>query len=224
MRHTQASADITGPGRSGLEKPFTRGASLVFHGAPRQYTLAQKIDTSKSNSCAVFVLRSSLQIIDEDSSDEELELEDRDDGDQTAYSFPCEDSKIKELVRMMVGLNLGTGLDVARPTVTPTRPRASASPFVPARTPVSSPVAVFRPAGVHSPSTQYATPMEVDGDVLDRKIANNDATHPQKIPEAVPMDGVVFHPEVKDVEMTDIFAFNRKLPCVALVYSFSLIP
>lgn len=223
VRPTQTSADVSGSGRSRLEKPFTRGASLVFHGAPRRYTLAQKIDTPKSSGCGVFVLRSSPQIIDGDSSDEELEPEDRDDDDQTAYSFPCEDLKIKELVRMMVGLNLGTGLDAARPTVTPTRVRASAFPFVPARTPVSSAVAAFSPAVVHSPSTQYATTMEVDGDVLDRKVTNNDVTYPQTIAEVVPMDGVVFHPEVRDIEMTDVFAFRRKLPCTALIYNFPLI-
>lgn len=193
----------------------------MFHDAPRQYTLAQKTDTSKSNGCAVFVLRSSPQIIDEDSSDEELEPEDQDDGGQTTYSFPCEDSKINELVRMMADLKLGTtSSNVARPTVTPTRVRAGASPLVPARTPVSSPVAVFRLAVVHSPTTQYATPMEVDGDVLDRKVANNDATHLRKFSEVVPMDGVVFHPEVRDTEMVDVFAFHRKLCLRPLFIAF----
>jgi len=160
----------------------------------------------------VFVLRSSPQIIEEDSSDEELEPEDRDDDDKTTRSFPSEDSKINELVSMMANLSLGTGLNIARPIITPTRARARVSFFVPARTPVSSPVAVFCPVVAHPSSAQRITPMEVDEDIPDRKVANKDATYPQEIAEAVPMDGVVFYPEVKDMEMTDAFATNRKLP------------
>ena len=216
VRPAKTSADVPGLERSasGLEKPFTRGASLSFHDPPRQYKLVQKKDASKSNSdapSAVFILRSSPQILEEDSSDEEFELEDRDDDDKTTYSFPSEDSKISELVSMMASLNLGTGLNVACPTITPTRARARVSLFVPARTPVSSPVAVFSPAVAYPLTAQRATPMEVDEDVLDRKVANKGATYPQKIREAVPMDGVVFHPEVKDMEMTDTFDTNRKL-------------
>lgn len=216
VRPTKTSADIPGlgPSASDLEKPFTRGASLSFHDPPRQYKLTQKKDTSKSNSgvpSAVFVLRSSPQIIEEDSSDEELEPEDRDDDDKTTRSFPFEDSKINELVSMMANLSLGTGLSIARPIITPTRPRARVS-FVPARTPVSSPVAVFCSVVAHPSSAQHLIPMEVDEDIPDRKVANKHATYPQEIAEAVPMDGVVFYPEAKDMEMTDAFATNRKLP------------
>lgn len=220
---TKTSAGVPGSGRSAsdLEKPFTRGASLSFHDPPRQYTLSQKKDTSKSNSgapSAVFVLRTSPQIIEEDSSDDELEPEDRDDDDKTAYSFPCEDSKINKLVSMMASLSLGTVLNVARPTVTPTRARAHVSLFVPARTPVSSPVAVFRPVVAHPSTAQHAIPMEVDEDIFDRKVANKSATYPQKIVEAVqPMDGVVFHPEVRDMEMADA---NRKLSRTTSIYGF----
>jgi hypothetical protein len=220
---TKTSIGVPELGRStsDLEKPFTRGASLSFHDPRRQYKLAQKRDTPKPNSGApgaVFVLRSSPQIIEEDSSDEEFEPEDPDDNEKTTYSLPSGDSKINELVSMMASLNLGTGLNVARPAVTPTRVHARVSLFVPARTPVSSPVAVLHPVVAHPSTAQHATPMEVDEDVLNRKVANKDATYPQKIVEAVPMDGVVFHPEVKDMEMTDAFATNRKLPRATLTY------
>ena len=215
VRPTKTSADIPGLGRSAsdLEKPFTRGASLSFHDPPRQYKLAQKKDT-KSNSgtpSAVFVLRSSPQIIEEESSDEEFEPEDRGDDDKTTHSFPFEDSKMDELVSMMASLSLGTGLNIACPIITPTRARARVSSFVPARTPVSSPVAMFRPVVAHPSTAQHAIPMEVDEDVPDRTVANKSATYPQEIAEAVPMDGVVFYPEVKDMEMMDAFATNRKL-------------
>ena len=223
VRPAKTSADVPGFGRSvsDPEKPFTHGASLSFHDHPRQYALTQKKDTSKSNSgapSAVFILRSSPQIIDEDSSDEEFEPEDGDDDDKTTCSFPSEDSKINELVSMMTSLSIGTGSKVARSTTTPTRVRARVSPFVPARTPVSSPVAVFHPVVAHLPAAQHATPMEVDEDVLDRKVVNNGATYPQRIVKAVPMDGVVFHPEVKDMEMVDAFATNRKLAQATLIY------
>lgn len=215
-RPTKTSADIPGLGRSvsDLEKPFTRGASLSFHDHPHQYKLTQKKDTSKSNggaSSAVFVLRSSPQIIEEDSSDEELEPEDRDDDGKTTRSLPSEDSKINELVSMMANLSLGTSLNISCPIITPTRGRARVSFFVPARTPVSSPVAVFRQVVARPSLAQHVIPMEVDEDIPDRKVANKDATYPQEIVEAVPMDGVVFYPEVKDMEMTDAFATNRKL-------------
>jgi hypothetical protein len=184
------------------------------------------VDTSKSKDGVpnvVFVLRSSPQIIDEDSSDEEIELEDREDADITAYSLPCEDPKINELVSKMASLGLGTGLTIPRPTVTPTRVRARVPAFVPARTPASSPVAAFHPVVAHPSTAEHPTPMEVDEDVLYPRVANRDVPLPQKIPEAVPMEDVVFHPEVKDVEMTDVFATNRKLPRPTLIYGFSLI-
>ena len=222
---TKTGADILGRSASELEKPFTRGASLSFYDSPRQYTLAQKV-TSKPHGGspgAVFVLRSSPQIIEEDSSDEESEPEDRDDDGKTAYSLPCEDSKINELVSMMASLSLGKGLAAVRPTITPTRVRARVPPFVPARTPVSSPVAALHPV-VAYPSTGQHFPMEVDDGVFDRKVANKDATYPQKILEALPMDGVVFHPEVKDMEMRDTFSINRKLPCATAIYGFPLTP
>ena len=216
MRPAKTSADVPGLERSAsdLEKPFTRGASLSFHGSPRQYKLVQKKEASKSNSdapSAVFILRSSPQIIEEDSSDEDFALEDQDDDEKTTYSFPSEDSKISELVSMMASLSLGIDSNLARPTITPTRARARVSLFVPARTPVSSPVAVFGPVVAHPSTVQHATPMEIDEDILDRKVANKGATYPRKIGEAVPMDGIVFHPEVKDMEMTDAFATSRKL-------------
>lgn len=217
VRPAQPNTDVPEVGRlaGDLEKPFTRGALLSFHDPPRHYTLARKA-TMKSDSgtpSVVFVLRSSPKIIEEDSSDEDLELEDRDDdGDKTTYFFPCEDSKINKLVSMMASLSLGTGMTVARPTVTPTRVRARVPPFDHAHTPVSSPVAVSHPVVAHPSTAERATPMEVDDDVLHPKVVNKDAPHPQKIPEAVPMDGIVFHPEAKDTEMADAFVINRKLP------------
>lgn len=225
VRPTQMSVNVPGLGRStgSLEKPFAHGARLSFHDPPRQYVLAQKMHT-KSDSGAVFVLRSSQIIEEEDSSDEESDPEDRDDDDKTTYSFPCEDSKINELVSRMVSLSLGSTSTVSRPTITPTRVRTRVFPFVPARSPVSSPVAAFHPLVAHPSTVQCATPMEIDGDVLGRKVANKGATCPQGVSEAVPMDGVVFHPEVKDVEMTDAFATDCKLPRATLIYGSLLIP
>lgn len=217
VRPIKTSADIPRSGRSAcdLGKPFTHGASLSFHDPPRHYTLAKKIDTSKSNSgahTAVFVLRSS-RIIEEDNSDEEFEPEDRKDDDKPACSFPYEDSKINELVSVMASLNLGIDLNVARTTVTPTRVRARLSLFVPPRTPVSSPVTASHSVVAHT------TPMEVDEDAVHQKVANNDATYPQKCSDsAMPMDGVVFYPEVKDAEMKDVLATNRKLTRTIPIY------
>lgn len=208
------------------ENPFANGALLDFHDPPRQYTLARTTDTSNSNkstTVAAFVLRSSPQIIEEDSSDEELEPEDRDGDDTTAYFFPCEDRKIDELVSKVASLSLGMGLPIARPIFTPTRVRVRVPAFVPAHTPVSSPVAVIHPVIVRPSTAEHATPMEVDKHVLNPEVANKGAARPQGIPEAVPMDGVVFHPEVKDVEMSDAFATNRKLRQETRIYGFSLI-
>lgn len=230
VRPTQTSDDIPGPGLSAsdLEKPFTRGASLSFHDPPPQRTPVQKIDTLKSNTGGpntVFVLRSSSQIIEEDSSDEDFDSEDQDDNDKSAYSFPYEDSKINELVSMMGSLSLGRGLIAARPTITPTRVHGRISAFAPARTPVPSPVAVLHSVVAHPSKPHYATPMEVDEDASYRKVANKGAPYPEKFSEAVPMDGVVFHPEVKDMEMSDAFATNRKLSRSTPIYVFfSLIP
>jgi hypothetical protein len=54
--------------------------------------------------------------------------------------------------------------------------------------------------------------MEVDEDVPHPEgCEQRRLTRPQGISEAVPMDGVVFHPEVRDVEMSEAFATNRKL-------------
>jgi len=227
VRLTETSADVPGLERStrNLEKSFTGDATLFFHDPPRQYTPGQKMDT-KSNSgasSAVFVLRSSQIIEEEVSSDEESESEDRDNDDKATYSFPCEDSKINELVSKLASLSLGTISAVSRPTITPTRVRTRVFPSVPARTPVSSPVAAFHPVVGHPSAAQHATPMEVDEDVPDRKVANRGATYPQKISEAVPMDGVVFHPEVKDVEMADAFATDCKLLRLTPIYGSSLI-
>jgi hypothetical protein len=205
--HTGADVPALGRPARHLEKPFTRGASLLFHESPRQYTLRHKVGASKPKhgaSDAVFVLRSAPQILEEGSSDEESGSEGPDDGDNTSYSFPCEDSKINQLVSMLASLSLGTCPTVARPTITPTRVRARASLFAPARTPTSSPVA--RPS-----TAQRATPMEVDEGSPHLKVANKDVLHPHGIPEVMPMNGVVFYPEVRDMEMADAFAINRKL-------------
>jgi len=206
-----------------LEKPFTNGASLSFHNTPRQYMLAQLVDATKSSNgapIAVFILRGS-QIIEENSSDEELEPEDPDDDDITAYSFPLEDRKIDELVSKVASLSLGTDLPTGHPTITPARVRGPA--FVPASTPVSSPVAVSHPAIVQPSTAEHATPMEVDQDVPHPEVVNKGAPRTQGISDAVPMDGVVFHPEVKDVEMSEAFATNRKLLQVTLIYCVLLI-
>ena len=215
VHSTQPSTDVPGVGRlaSDLEKPFTRGALLSFHDPPRHYMLARKVATKSDSGApsAVFVLRSS-QIIEEDSSDEEFELEDRDGDDETAYFFPCEDSKINKLVSMMGCLSLGAGVTVARPTITPARVRARVFPFVPARTPGSSPVAVFHPVVTRPLAVERAMPMEVDEDVLHPKVVDKGAPYPQRVSEVVSMDGVVFHPVVKDMEMTDALAANRELP------------
>lgn len=211
---SQMSADALSLDRfaSHPEKPFTRDESLLFHLAPRQYTLSQK-DSLKSNDGApngVFVLRSSPHIIEEDSSDDESGPEDQDD-DSPKHSLPYDDSKIDQLVSAMSSLNLGDALAVARPVITPTRVRAHILPFVPARTPVSSPVAELGPVTVNPSTTQSAWPMEVDEDVLYSRVAINDASHPHwGIPEAALMDGVVFHPEANDTEMVDTFTTNRK--------------
>ncbi|KAF9646181.1 hypothetical protein BDM02DRAFT_280946 [Thelephora ganbajun] len=203
VRLSQADPDVLALGRSAshLEKPFTRGTPISFHDTPRQYMLAPKSNNSAPN--AVFVLRSSPQIIEE-SSDEEFGPEDREDDDKTVYSFPCEDSKINELVSMMVRLSLGMGSTIARPDTTPARVRA--------RTPVSPPVAVFHNVLARPSTARHATPMEVDKDVLSPRVANEGTSHPQKISESVPMDGIVFHPEVRDMEMADAFATNSRLP------------
>lgn len=228
VRPSQASADILELGRpiSRLEKPFTCGASVSFHDCPREYTPCRKMGTSRSNIGAlnaVFVLRSAPQIIEEDSSDEESGPEETGDGDGTAYSFPCGDSEVDELVSKVLSLSLGTGSTVARPTVTPTRVHTRASAFVPARTPPPSPAALSRPVVAHSSTADHPTPMEVDEDVLYPKVMNKGASHPQEISEAAPMDDVVFHPEVRDVEMADAFATNRELSQVTHICGSLLI-
>ena len=218
------NVDVPALGRSSnrLEKPLTGGASLLFHRrSPRNYVFGQD-RVSKSDYVVpnpVFVLRSSHQIIGEDSSDEESEAGDRDGGEKYAYSFPCEGSRLNELVSLMASLNLGKVPIVARPTITPSRVRPCISPFVHARTPVSSPVAMLRPS-----AAQNASFIEVDKDLrVCPKIVDNDVLHPQgPISEAVQMDGIVFHPEVKDMEMTEALSTNRKLYQAALVYLLRL--
>ena len=219
VRSGQVGTNGLGVGRpaSNLEKPLTNGAPLSFHDTPRQYTLVQKTDTARSNNGTTVVLRSSPHII-EDSSDEELEPEDQDDD---AYSFPYEDRKINELVSQVASLSLGTGLSSAHSTVTPTRGRVPA--FVPASTPTSSPVALIHSVTVRPSTAEHATPMKVYEDVPHPEVANKGASRPQGISDVVPMDGVVFHPEVKDVEMSEAFATNRKLLQVTLIYCLSLI-
>ena len=224
IRSVQVGTNGLGAGRptSNLEKPLTNGVSLSFHDTPRQYALAQKTDTTKSKdgtSVAVFALRSSPQIIEEDSSDEELEQEDQDDDNMTAYSFPCEGRKINELVSKVASLSLRTGLSTAHPTITPTRVHVPA--FVPPLAPVS-PVAVIYPVTAHASTAEHATPMEVNENVPHPEVANKGAPRPQGIPDAMPMEGVVFHPEVKDVEMSEAFATNRKLLQVTHLYYLSL--
>lgn len=209
---------------SNPENPFTNGASLSFHGTPRRYTPAQKMDTTKSNcgtTIAVFVLRTSPQIIEGDSSDQELDPEDRDDDDIAAYLFPYEGQTINELVSEVASLSLGTGLSTPHPTITPTR--ACVPAFPPASTPVSSPVAVIHPAILYPSTAEHTTSMEVHKDVLHPEVVNKGAPRPQGISDAVPMDGVVFHPEVKDVEMSEVFATTRKLLQATLIYCLSLI-
>lgn len=222
VRPSQIGAGAPALGRSAghLEEPFTRGGSLSFHRPPRRYTLDQKKDFSKPKGGApnvAFVLRSCPQIIEADSSDDESEPEDLGD-DKTVYSFPCDDSKLNELVSMMASLSLGTALTVARPAITPTRVRSRLPPFVPARTPASSPVAVFHPVVDQPWKIRRETIMEVDKVVLCRNLASTGAPQPQGTSEAVLMDGVVFHPEVKDMEMMDNFATNRKPLQVVLIY------
>ena len=227
---SQKGADITlGLRRSArhLERRFTRGALLSFHDPPGQYTLAQRVGTLNLDNGApnvVSVLRNSPQIFEEDIPDEEAEPENRDDDDAAPYSFPCEDPKINELVSKMTSLSLGTSLSISRSTVTPTRVRARVPAFTPVCAQASSVVAVLRPVESRPPTVQRATPMDVDEDVLYPKVVNKGAPHPEKILEAVLMDGVVFHPEVKDVEMSEAFATNRKLSRATLIYGFSLIP
>lgn len=211
-----------------LERPFTRGISICFHDPPRQYTLAQKADVPTSNDTAphaAFVLRSSPKIIEEDGSDEELEPETRDDDDITAYPSPCEDPKINELVSKVASLGLGTSLSIARPIITPARVHTHVPALVPTRTPVSPPMAFFHTAVIHTavthPSTaEHATPMEVDEDVPCLEVLNKGAPRPQEILEVVPMVDVVFYPELKDVQMSEAFATNRKLVRMTLMYDF----
>jgi hypothetical protein len=216
-RPSQTGADVLGFGRpaSPLEKHFTPAVPLFFHHPPRQYALAQKVDVSKSNDGApnaAFVPRSSPQIIEEDGSDEEFEPEDQGNDDTTTSSFPCEDPKINELIPKLASLSLGTCLAIVPPTVTPIRDRACVPAFVPVRTPVSSPVAVSHPVVARPGMVEHATPMEVDEGSLYPTVVNEDPPCPQRVSEAVPMEGIVFHPEVKDVEMTDAFPTNRKPP------------
>ena len=223
---SQRGADITlGLRRSArhLERRFTRGALLSFHDPPGQYTLAQRVGTLNLDNGApnvVSVLRNSPQIFEEDIPDEEAEPENRDDDDAAPYSFPCEDPKINELVSKMTSLSLGTSLSISRSTVTPTRVLARVPAFTPVCAQASSLVAVLRPVESRPPTVQRATPMDVDEDVLYPKVVNKGAPHPEKILEAVLMDGVVFHPEVKDVEMSEAFATNRKLSRATLIYGF----
>lgn len=226
VRHSQTSANVSALGRSAshLERPFTRGESRPFHHSPRQYTLGRK-DSSKSNGGIpneAFVLRSAPQIIEEDSSDDEFWFEDQDDA---VYSFPCEDSKINELVSAIADLSLGSISTVASPTNAPTRLHAHTSPFVPACIPASSPVAVLPPVVTlaHISTTQHGMPMEVDQDVPYPKVPRNDAPHPQGTPGAVPMDGLVFHPEANDADMADTFVTIRELLRVAFYFHFPLI-
>jgi hypothetical protein len=227
VRTGQTSANVLALGQSAshLDRPVTRGGPFSFHHSPRQYILDQK-DSLKPNGRtpnAVFVLRSSPQIIEEGGSDDEFWSEDEDD-DKSVYSFPCEDSKINELVSAIAGLSLGTISTAARPTYTPTRLRARDSPFIPARTPVSSPMAVLPPVIAYVSTTQHTMPMEVDQDVLYPKPMTNDASRAQGTFEGVPMDGLVFHPEANDMEMADTFVTIRKLFQVAFLYfCFSLI-
>ena len=213
-RPSQKRANVLGLGWSAshLEKVFTCGTSVSFHDPPRQYTLARRTDSNPDNGApnAVFVLRNSPQIIEEDSLDEELEPEDRNNGGTTPYFFPCEDLKINELVSKMANLSLGTVLPSARTTLNPCV-RVRAPTFVPARTTVSSPVAVFHPVLGAPVTAEHATPMKVDEDVLYPKVVNKGAPRSRIFSEAIPMDSVVFYPEAKDVEMSEAFATNRKL-------------
>lgn len=221
VRPSQTSADVQELGRSAgnLEKPFTHDESLSFYHPPRQYTLGRR-DSSKSNGCipsVAFVLRSSLQITEE--SDDEFGSEGQ-DGDIAEYSFPCEDSKVNELISAMASLSLGTTSTVAHPTITPTPVRARVSHLFPARTSASADVAVFRLAVVDLSTIQYTMPMEIDEDAVYPKVAINDALHLQGMSEAVSMDGVVFHPDFNDMEMADTFVTIRKLLQVVLYHYY----
>jgi hypothetical protein len=225
VRPSQPGAHVPALGRTSnhlAEEPFKRGESLSFHRSPRRYTLDQKKAFFKPNGDApnlVFVPRSSPHVIEEDYSDEESGPEDQGD-EKSVYSFSCEDSKINELVSMMASLSLGTAPTVARLAITPTRIRSRFFPFFPARTAVPSPVAAFHPSMNPPSDVQHATTMEVDKNILCLNLASTGAPHPQGTPEAVSMDGVVFHPEVKDVGMMDTFATNRKLLQMVLIYPF----
>lgn len=164
----------------------------------------------------VFVLRISPEIIEEENSGDEFGSEDQDD-DDVGYSFPCEGSKVIELVSKVASLSLGTVSTVAR---TPARVRAHVPLSVaPRRIPASSPVAAVRPVAANPLATHHTMPMEIDEDVLHPKAMIHGA-HPQGISEAVSMKDVVFHPEANDMKMTDTLATNRKLLQVALIYLF----
>ena len=223
---SQRGADVVGLGKPAnhLEKPFTRGASLFFHDPPRQYTLVRRVDSGSDNgaSGAMFVIRSSPQIIEEDCL--EFEPKGQNDNESTPYSFPCEDPKIDELVAKMASLCLGTGLPIARSIVTLTRVGARAPALAHARTTASHIMAAFHPLVVRPSIAGYATPAEVKGLVLYPKVVNKGAPRQYwRISEAVSMDGVMFHPEVEDVEMSEVLATNRKLPWATLINNPPLI-
>ena len=219
----KTSDDVPTLGRfaSQIDKPFTRGESLSFYHPSRQYTLDQKNPSNSNGGApnAVFLLRSSPQIVEEDCSDDGFELEDQ-GGDTAVYSFPCEDSKVNELVSAMACLDLGTGSIVARPTIIPTRARVRVSHFVPARGSALPPAVVPRFVVAKVSATQQTVPMEVDEDVHHPRVAINRVSHLHGASEAAPMDGVVFHPEANDMEMGDTFVTLRKKLQMTLFYIF----
>ena len=211
----RTDADIPALGRSvnHLEKPLMRITSSSFHGSPRQYTLGKGVGASKFNDgapSAVFVVRSSPQVL-QDGSDDEFEPDPDQDDDKTAYTSPCEDSKINELVSTLANLSLGVASTVAPPTITPTCVRAHVFPFATARTPTSHLVKDLRSVATHLPPAQYTTLIRAGEGGFPPEVPNKGTPHIQETPEAVLMDGVVFHPNVRDMEMADTFDTNREL-------------
>jgi hypothetical protein len=81
-------------------------------------------------------------------------------------------------------------------------------------------MAVFRSVVVDPSTAQKATHRVIEEGDLYPRVAGEIASYPQGMPEAVQMDGVVFYPEVKDMEMTDTFATNRELSSSSLFILF----